>query len=51
MQILIILSAIIMAIFWRAALRIALMIVAIILMVLITSGAIVVFDGMHHVIK
>jgi hypothetical protein len=51
MEVLIVLSAILMAVFWRSALRIVLTIVAIILVVLITSGAIVLLDNLHHVIK
>jgi hypothetical protein len=47
MSALIIVCAIIAVVFWRAALKIAAILVAILLI----SGALVLFEGLHHVIK
>ncbi len=47
----IVLAAIISVVFWRAVLKTILMIVAIILVVLLTSGAVLVFQSAHHVIR
>lgn len=50
-QIIVVAFAVAAAIFWRAVLRIALTIAAILLVLLVTSGAIAIFEGIHHVIK
>lgn len=50
-QILTVLFAIISVIFWRSLLKILLMIAAMLLVVLITSGAIALLEGLHHLVK
>lgn len=43
--------AIIAVVFWRFLLRLALVIVAVVLVVLLTSGVILLYEGMHHAVK
>jgi hypothetical protein len=42
---------IIVVIFWRALIRLALAILAIVLVILLTSGVVVLFQGLHHAVK
>lgn len=47
----IVVFAIIAVVFWRFLLRLALVIVAVVLVVLLTSGAILLYEGMHHAVR
>jgi chromate transport protein ChrA len=40
--------AVIAVVFWRFLLKLVLVIVAVVLVVLLTSGAILLYEGMHH---
>lgn len=40
--------AIVAVVFWRFLLRLALVIVAVVLVVLLTSGAFLLYEGLHH---
>lgn len=48
---LIVLLAILTVMFWRSAIKLAIMIVAILVLVLITSGALTLLASAQHVIK
>jgi len=43
--------AVIAVVFWRVLLKLALAIVAIALVVLLTSGVVLLFEGLHHAAK
>ena len=47
----IVLFATICVIFWRALLRIAVMVTAIVAIVLLTSGAVLIYQGIHHIAR
>jgi hypothetical protein len=48
-RIVIVLSAVMAVIFWRAVLRITLKVAAIVIVVLLTSGAVAFFQAIHHI--
>jgi hypothetical protein len=48
-RILIVAFAVITVVFWRAVLRITLTVAAIVIVVLLTSGAVAFFQALHHV--
>jgi hypothetical protein len=50
-RILIVLFAITAVIFWRVVLRVTLMVTATVIVILLTSGAVAFFQGIHHIIK
>jgi hypothetical protein len=50
-QVLIVMFAILVAIFWRTAIKILLTVGAILFVILITSGAVAFMEGMHHLIR
>jgi chromate transport protein ChrA len=43
--------AVIAVVFWRVLLKLVLVIVAIVLVVLLTSGAVLLYEGMHHAVR
>ncbi len=50
-RILIVLFAVTAVIFWRVVLKIALMVAATVIVILLTSGAVAFFEGIDHIIK
>jgi hypothetical protein len=50
-QAVVVLIATVAVIFWRDVLKIVLMVVMLLLIILVAFGAVVIIDGMQHVIK